>query len=259
MKIVKLFALAAVLAAAPACKKKPKQDQQTTEPAGSGSGSAAEPSAGSGSAEPAGSGSGSAAADPAAGSGSGSAAVDPAAAGSGSSASATPDASADWIKVYGTHTKAQPTDPVEVSVPYKITKANFDPKKIEGGTATLELDLANIETSDPKRTGHLKSPDYIDAAKFATATVDISNVKKKDDKNFTADAKVKLHGVEKKFPVAFEIVEATDDAIKVKGEHKFQRLDFKVGKAINEKDPDKGDGVAPELTVKLQLTLRKTS
>jgi polyisoprenoid-binding protein YceI len=234
MKIVKLLALAAVLAASPACKKDPKQEAKKDEPK-KDMGSAATPDmAGS---------------DKMAGS----AAVAP-----------TPpppppvDENADWIKVLATHVEANPADPVEVKFEkFKVTKANFDPKKIEGGTATIEIDLTSLKTNDPKRDEHLATPDYIDVAKFATVIVDIVNVKKKDDKNFTADAKVKFHGVDKKYPVAFEVVEAKDDWIRVKGEHKFKRLDFKVGKKPG-KDKTKEDGVADELTVQMQLTLKKT-
>ena len=88
-------------------------------------------------------------------------------------------------------------------------------------------------------------------------------MKKKDDKTYTADAKVKFHGVEKKYPVTFEVVEAKDDWIRIKAEHKFPRLDFKVGKVPNTEtdmkkmDPKK-DGVAGDLTIKVQLTLKKS-
>ena len=151
------------------------------------------------------------------------------------------------------------SDPVVVHFDkITVTKASFDPKKIEGGTATIEIDLTSLKTGEAKRDDHLATPDYLDSKKFATATVDIGNVKKKgDDKHFTADAKVKLHGVEKKFPVTFEVVEAKDDWIRIKGEHTFKRLDFKVGKKPGP-DPKKDDGVADEMTVKLQLTLKKT-
>jgi polyisoprenoid-binding protein YceI len=116
----------------------------------------------------------------------------------------------------------------------------------------------SLKTGDGKRDEHLGTPDYLDTKKFATATVDIANVKKKDDTHFTADAKVKVHGIEKKFPVTFEVVEKGDDFIRVKGEHTFKRLDFKVGKKPGP-DMKKGDdGVADEMTVKMQLTLKKT-
>jgi polyisoprenoid-binding protein YceI len=240
MKTVKLLVLAAVLAISPACKKKDKADPN----AGSGS---ANTMAGSGSANTmAGSGSamaGSGSADTMAG-----------------SAAATPPAEdkSDWIKVFATHTAPNPADPVEVKFEkFKVAKASFDPKKIEGGTATIEIDVASLKTNDPKRDEHLNTPDYLDSKKFTTATVEIGNVKKKDDKNFTADATIKFHGVDKKYPVTFEVLETTDDSIRVMAEHKFDRRDFKVGKEPNP-DRTKGDGVAAELTIKMQLTLKKT-
>jgi len=58
--------------------------------------------------------------------------------------------------------------------------------------------------------------------------------------------------------VTFEVVEQKDDWVRIKGEHTFKRLDFKVGKKPGP-DMKKGDdGVADEMTVKMQLTLKKT-
>jgi polyisoprenoid-binding protein YceI len=166
---------------------------------------------------------------------------------------------ADWIKVMATHVEKKEGDPVEVKFEkFKVVKANFDPKKIEGGTATIEIDVTSLKTGEAKRDEHLATPDYLDTKKFATATVDIGNVKKVDDKNYTAEAKVKLHGVEKKVPVKFEVVDAKDDWIRIKGEQTIKRLDFKVGKKPGP-DMKKGDdGVADEMMVKMQLTLKKT-
>jgi polyisoprenoid-binding protein YceI len=259
MKTVKLLVLAAVLAISPACKKKDKADPNA------GSGSANTVAAGSGSANTAAAGSGSAntaagSANTAAGSGS----ADPAAGSANAAPPAPAEDKSDWIKVFATHVAPNPADPVEVNFEkFKVAKANFDPKKIEGGTATIEIDIASLKTSDAKRDDHLRTPDYLDAKQFTTATVEVANVKKKDDKNYTADAKVKFHGVDKTYPVTFEVVEATDDSIRIKAEHKFPRLDFKVGKVPNTEtdmkkmDPKK-DGVAADVTIKLQLTLKKT-
>jgi polyisoprenoid-binding protein YceI len=242
MKTLKLLALATVLAIAPACTKKKTEDKAPPEtPTASGSAPA-----GSGSA-PAGSGS-----DMAAGSGS---ATEPA--GSGS-ATAPTTASDDSIVVEAEHAKKKPDDPVAVKfTKFTVVKASFDPAKIEGGTATIEVDLTSLTSGSDKRDAHLASPDYIDTGKFAKLTIDVANVKKgKADKQYTADATVKLRDVEKKYSVKFEVVDAKDDWIKIKGEHEFGRLDFKVGK-----DPakDKNEGVAPKLKVKVALTLKKTA
>jgi polyisoprenoid-binding protein YceI len=168
---------------------------------------------------------------------------------------AAPDPNADYIEVHAEHAKKKPDDPVKVRFEkFKVTKAAFDPKKIEGGTATIEVDLASLKTGSDKRDEHVKSKDYLDTATaaFTTLTINVADVKKKSDKRFTANATVKLHGVEKKIPVEFDVAEAKADWIRIKGEHKVKRTDFKVGKT----GPD--ESVADEVTFKVQLTLKKT-
>lgn len=165
-------------------------------------------------------------------------------------------AAADSISVFATHAEPKPGDPVEVKInSFKVVKADFDPAKVEGGTAEIELDLNSISTNDEKRTGHLKTPDYIDVAKFATANVLIDNVKKTGDNKYSADATVKFRGAEKKYPIAFDVTETTADGIRIQLEHKFNKNDFTVGK--DSKDP-KVEGVAAELTLKASLGLKKT-
>jgi polyisoprenoid-binding protein YceI len=165
-------------------------------------------------------------------------------------------AMADSIVVLAKHTPGKPTDPVQVRFEkFKVTKATFDPKKIEGGKATIEIDATSLKTGDDKRDAHLNTPDFLDTAKFAKITIDIDKVKKKADKTFTAEATVKAHNVTKKYPVTFEVLDTTADSIKIKGEASFSRLDFKIGK--DPKEP-KSAPVDTGLTIQLQLTLKKT-
>lgn len=165
-------------------------------------------------------------------------------------------AAADSIVVLAKHTPGKPTDPVQVRFEkFKVTKATFDPKKIEGGKATIEIDATSLKSGDDKRDAHLNTPDFLDTAKFAKITVDIDKVKKKADKTFTAEATVKAHDVTKKYPVTFDVVDTTADSIKIKGEASFSRLDFKFGK--DPKEPNAAP-VETGLTIQLQLTLKKT-
>src|SRR5262249_30640357 len=118
---------------------------------------------------------------------------------------AAPVAHADSFVVYAGHAKPKPTDPVTVTFEkFAVKKAKFDPKKIEGGSATIEVDLGSLKTDSAKRDAHLKSDAYLDVAKFGTMTIDIANVKKKADKTFTADATVTIKGVAVKFPIQFD-------------------------------------------------------
>ena len=42
----------------------------------------------------------------------------------------------------------------------------FDEKKPEATTVAVEIKTASVDSKDPKRDGHLTSPDFFDAAKF---------------------------------------------------------------------------------------------
>jgi len=174
-----------------------------------------------------------------------------------SRAAVADDAAApDSIVVLAKHFPAKPTDPVQIRFEkFQVTKATFDPKKIEGGKATIEIDVTSINTANDKRDAHLSSPDYLDKVKFPKIAIEIDKVKKKADKTFTAEATVKFHDVTKKYPVTFDVLETKPDSIRVKGEATFSRLDFKVGK-----DPkEQGDGaVDTSVTIQMQLTLKKS-
>jgi polyisoprenoid-binding protein YceI len=173
---------------------------------------------------------------------------------SGSARAADPEP--DSIVVLAKHTESKPDDPVQVRFEkFKVVKASFDPKKVEGGKATIEIDATSLKSGIEKRDTHLNTPDFLDTSKFAKITVDIDKVKKKADKTFTAEATVKFRDVTKKYPVTFDVVDQTADSIRIKGEAAFSRLDFKVGK--DSKDP-KVAPVQPELVIKVALTLKKT-
>jgi len=161
---------------------------------------------------------------------------------------------ADSIVVLATHAEPKPDDPVQVRFErFKVTKATFDAKKIEGGKATVEIDTTSLKSGSDKRDAHLKTDAFIDATKFATIVVDIDKVKNKTGKTYTAEATVKFRDITKKYPITFDVVDQGADSIKIKSEVPFSRFDFNVGG----KDP-KVTPVKPELTIKVALTLKKT-
>jgi polyisoprenoid-binding protein YceI len=166
------------------------------------------------------------------------------------------DAEPDSIVVLAKHVEAKPDDPVHVQfTSFKVTKATFDPKKVEGGKAEIVIDATSLKTGADKRDAHLNTPDFLDTKKFPSITIDIDKVKKKADKTYNAEATVKFRDVTKKYPVTFDVVDSTADSIRIKGEASFSRLDFKVGK--DSKDP-KVAPVQNDLTIQLALTLKKT-
>jgi polyisoprenoid-binding protein YceI len=146
-------------------------------------------------------------------------------------------------------------DPVVVRFErFTTTKASFDPHHLEGGTATLELDLSSIKSGDEDRDDDLKSSAYFDVRNFATITIDVANVKQQADGKYTADATVSCHGLTKTYAVTFEVLAATADTVRIKGEHAFSRLDFAIGI-----DPaqDPTERIDTGLVIQWLLTLQK--
>lgn len=174
----------------------------------------------------------------------------------GDEAAAQADDDAGHIKVYARHVPSPETDPVEIAIQkFTVVSAELDPANLEGATAELELDLSSIDSGVEKRNMHLQTPDYLDVAKFGNAKVKIGEVEKGEGENvYSAQAEVAAHGVTKAFPVSFEVIETTEDSVRVKAEHTFSRLDFGIGK-----EPDgENEKVAKDLTVEMELTLKNT-
>ena len=170
-----------------------------------------------------------------------------------------PAANADRVEVLARHNKRASsedldTDPVVVHFDkFAVAKAHFDPTNLEGGTATIELDLASIKTGSIERDEDLKSPEYFDLARFATATIEVANVKKQADTKYTAAATVAFHGVTKTYQVTFEVLATTADTVRIKGEHAFSRLDFSLS---SDPDKDPEQRIDAMLTIQLVITLK---
>ena len=183
----------------------------------------------------------------------------PSTSGSTASSSATPsskpDVNGDHITVLAHHKDRKPTDPVRINFEkFRVVKADFDSQKIDGGKATIEIDLSSFHTDSEERDEHLKSPAYLDVSKLATATITIDNVKQKAGTTYTADATVRAHGLTKTFPVTFEVLERNDTSIRIKGEHTFARADFGVGT-----DPSQNpeEQVGSDVTIEMLLTIAR--
>jgi polyisoprenoid-binding protein YceI len=69
-----------------------------------------------------------------------------------------------------------------------VDRDNLEKSSVE---ATVEID--SVSTADPKRDGHIKSPDFFDAAKFPSATFKSKSWKKTGESTFdvTGDLTIK--------------------------------------------------------------------
>ena len=135
----------------------------------------------------------------------------------------------------------------------------LDEKDVTKSTVEVTIDLGSVNTNEPKRDGHLKSPDFFDVAKFPTAIFKSTKVQKAGKNKLKVTGELSLHGVTK--PVVLE-VEGPTDAFKtpfgttVRGVHatgKIDRKDFEISwnKALDNGGMVVGNEVSLELNGEL--------
>lgn len=79
----------------------------------------------------------------------------------------------------------------------------FDAEKKELKNISVEIDTASVNTNEPKRDEHLKSPEFLDTAKFGQMTFKGEKAEFKKGKPVKVSGTLTLHGVSK--PVTLDI------------------------------------------------------
>ena len=82
-----------------------------------------------------------------------------------------------------------------------------DPAKPAATTVEATIDAASIDTRNEKRDEHLKSPDFLDVAKFPTITFKSTKVEKAGENAWKLTGDLTLHGVTK--PVVLDVTNLT--------------------------------------------------
>lgn len=142
----------------------------------------------------------------------------------------------------------------EVEGQFNAFDATLVSSKEDFSDATVEFttDVNTINTNVERRDGHLKGPDFFDAAKYPTITFKSTSFKKTGDKTYKIVGNLTMHGVTK--PVTLDATltgTATGRdgkkivAFKVTGV--INRIDFGVGTS----GPSTGDEVT--LTAKTEF------
>ena len=72
---------------------------------------------------------------------------------------------------------------------------NLDPKDVTRSSVEVTIDVASVSTNDDKRDGHLKSPDFFDAAKYPTITFKSTAVKQVAKDQLEVTGLFTMHGV----------------------------------------------------------------
>ncbi|XXF76721.1 YceI family protein [Myxococcaceae bacterium GXIMD 01537] len=143
----------------------------------------------------------------------------------------------------------------------KVTGAvNFDEKDPTKSTVEATIDASTINTREPKRDEHLKSPDFFDVAKYPSITFKSKSVKKAGAGKLKVAGDLTMHGVTKEVVLD---VEGPSKEIKdpwgnskagATATTKLNRKDFGLGwnKALETGGVVVGDEVA--VTIDLELT-----
>ena len=80
-----------------------------------------------------------------------------------------------------------------------------DPAKPEASSVELTVKTASVDTGEPKRDDHLRSPDFFEAAKFPEMTFKSTRVKSVDKDRYEVTGTFTLRGISKELtlPVTF--------------------------------------------------------
>jgi len=130
-------------------------------------------------------------------------------------------------------------------------KIELVPNNIPDSRVTIDIDTGSVETDEPQLTGHLKTADFFDVAKYPKATFISTKIEPAGSggSNYTVTGNLELHGVKKSitFPATIQV---TADTASLDAEFAINRKDFAIvyaGKA--------DDLIRDEVVIKLSLSV----
>ncbi len=110
---------------------------------------------------------------------------------------------------------------------WRISRAEINDQDPRRSLVFVEVDIASIDTGIGRRDRHLLSDDFFDAERFPTATVELRDFELLDPTHVKAAVGLRIRGIEKSFPMTFEIVDRK--ARRVRATTTIDRTDFGVG------------------------------
>ncbi len=131
----------------------------------------------------------------------------------------------------------------------KVTAAKPD---LSDAVFDFTADVTSINTDNERRDGHLKSPDFFDAAKFPTLTFKSTSFKKVTGKTYTTTGDLTMHGVTK--PVTLDVTMVGPVLMKGMGGKEQEKAGFKVVGTL--KRSDFGIGSIPTAVVSDEIAIK---
>jgi polyisoprenoid-binding protein YceI len=133
---------------------------------------------------------------------------------------------------------------------------NYDKAAPASSSVSAEIDASSIDTNNEKRDGHLRSPDFFDAAKYPTLTFTSTKVTPVADGKFKVEGDLSIHGVTKRVVLDASFLGAGPGLDGVtrsgfEGVTKVDRKDFGIvwNKALDQGGTLLGDDVEINLLV----------
>jgi polyisoprenoid-binding protein YceI len=128
---------------------------------------------------------------------------------------------------------------------------DFDPNNIGASRVTIDIETSSVVADDDQLTGHLKTPDFFDVAKFPKATFVSTKIEPAaaGGDAYTVTGNFDLHGMKKSisFPAT---IKAAADSVAVDAEFSINRKDFGIVYAGKADDLIR-DGVVIKLSLKV--------
>lgn len=167
-------------------------------------------------------------------------------------------------KTTGTETLAiTPADSKVEFVAAKVTRSHngsfkqfsgqidLAPNSVPGSRVSIDIDMSSVVTDEDQLTGHLKTPDFFDVAKFPKASFVSTKIEPAttDGDTYNVTGNFDLHGVKKSiaFPATIKV---TPDSVAVDAEFAINRKDFAIVYAGKADDLIR-DGVVIKLSLKV--------
>ncbi|MEM9728953.1 MAG: YceI family protein [Myxococcota bacterium] len=107
-----------------------------------------------------------------------------------------------------------------------------DPSKPDKAKVNVTINVASIDTDNNKRDGHLRSPDFFDAASHPTITFKSTSVRQKGSQ-LIVKGNLTMRGKTKPVTIPFKVAKGKNgagvDTTTYKGKLTIDRTDFGVG------------------------------
>jgi polyisoprenoid-binding protein YceI len=133
-----------------------------------------------------------------------------------------------------------------------------DEQDISQSSASAVVYAASIDTGQPERDQHLRSPEFFDVEKYPTITFQSKKIEKVGDKDYTAVGTLTMHGVSKEISMPFTIVGKIKDPwgkirVGIESQFTLNRLDY--GLAWDKKMEDGGFMVGHKVSIELNFEM----